>query len=287
MFGLQIGAPLICSLVAAGLYAAGIRRGLRPVGGASPEARRMRQRRALTFAAALLVLVVALASPLDDAADELFWAHMSQHMLLMMVAAPLLVLAAPWMALWRPFPLGARRGVAGFTTGSPWFAPFRWLARPLGACLAFNIVLWAWHLPALYDLTLSNQAVHDFEHFTMLAAGVLLWAQLIDSPPLHARLDVLGRGLVAFVCIVSSWVLAVVLAMWPSPLYDYAHLASRPGGISALTDQQLAAGIMWGPGAVPLSVIVFLFIYQFLDDAERPRRRESGSVTRLAQEKGA
>jgi cytochrome c oxidase assembly factor CtaG len=98
----------------------------------------------------------------------------------------------------------------------------------------------------------------------------------------------MGRGLVAFVCIVSSWVLAVLLAMWPTPLYDYAHLASRPGGISALTDQQLAAGIMWGPGAVPLSVIVFVFGYRFLEDPERRRQgSEPRPVSHLVQEKGA
>jgi cytochrome c oxidase assembly factor CtaG len=83
-------------------------------------------------------------------------------------------------------------------------------------------------------------------------------------------------------------VLAVLLAMWPSPLYDYAHLATRPGGISALTDQQLAAGIMWGPGAVPLSVIVFVFVYRFLEDPERLRQHsEPRRVTHLAPEKGA
>jgi cytochrome c oxidase assembly factor CtaG len=143
-----------------------------------------------------------------------------------------------------------------------------------------------WHAPYLYDLTLRSQLVHDTEHFLFLASGVLLWAQLADSPPLHARLGDIGRGLLAFATIFSSWVLALVFVYWPSPLYSaYANLPSRPGGISALTDQQLAAGMMLVPGSLPLSIAVFVFIYRLLADdrgPDAPRRRRF-STPRLEQ----
>jgi putative membrane protein len=287
MFGIQLGVPLAGCVVAGLLYASGMRRGLRPVGGPGPAARRMRRRRAVLFALALATIVLALASPVDDYADRLFWVHMGQHILLVMVAAPLLVLSAPWMVLWRPFPLAARRWVARASVSGRGMAPARLLLRPLPAWIAFNVVMWAWHAPALYDLTLRNQAVHDLEHATFLVTGVLLWAQLVDSPPLHARLDELGRGALALTTILSSWFLALALAFWPSPLYShYAELAHRPGGISALTDQQLAAGMMWVPGSLPLSFAIFVLIYNFVGRDDRAVRHRPARVLARPQEKG-
>jgi putative membrane protein len=287
MLGIQLGAPLVGCVAAGLLYAAGTRRGLRPAGRTSPAARRLRRQRATLFGLALVTLVAALASPLDDYADELFWAHMGQHLLLEMVAAPLLVLSAPWMALWRPFPLAARRRVARTAVSAGWMRPLRALTRPLPAWIAFNVVMWGWHLPALYDLALRNHAVHDLEHATFLVTGVLLWAQIADSPPLHARLGDVGRGAVALATVLSSWFLAVVLAFWPTPLYDaYAQLAHRPGGISAMADQQLAAGMMWVPGSLSLSLAIFILIYNFAgrEEPDAPRRPR---VVPRPQQKGA
>jgi cytochrome c oxidase assembly factor CtaG len=274
MLGLQIGVPLVASVLAALLYVRGSRRGLRPVGGSGPAARRQRRRHALLFALAMVTIVAALASPIDSEADKLFWVHMTQHLLLTMVAAPLLVLSAPWMTLWRAFPLGFRRAVARQAVCSRPVAPLRALLRPWPAFIAFNVTMWAWHLPALYDLTLRNQAVHDLEHTMFLATGVLLWVQLIDSPPLHTSLDDLRQGALAFATILSGWFLALILAFWPSPLYPaYAALAHRPGGISAMTDQQWAAGMMWMIGSLPLSAMVFVIIGRIASDEQRPAAR--------------
>ena len=287
MLGIQLGAPLAGWVAAGVLYAAGTRRGLRPVGGSSAAARRLRRQRAALFGLALLTIVGALASPLDGYADQLFWAHMGQHLLLVMVAAPLLAVSAPWMALWRPFPLAARRRVARTAVSAGWMRPLRALTRPLPAWIAFNVVMWGWHLPALYDLTLRNAAVHDLEHATFLVTGVLLWVQIADSPPLHARLGDVGRGGVALATVLSSWLLALVLAFWPSPLYAaYAHLAHRPGGISAITDQQLAAGMMWVPGSMSLSLAIFILIYNFAGRDE-PAAPRAPRVVPRPQEKGA
>jgi cytochrome c oxidase assembly factor CtaG len=147
----------------------------------------------------------------------------------------------------------------------------RRITTPVAAWLLFNVDLCLWHAPVLYDLTLRNTAVHELEHISFLAFGVLFWMQLVDSPPLRARLDQARR--VAYVLLAGTvaWGLAVVLAFAQSPLYDaYASRASRPGGISALADQQLAAGIMWGPGSVPYALVVFVALYRWLDSSRRP-----------------
>jgi putative membrane protein len=288
VLGVQIGLPFAASLLAGAMYAAGVRRAPRPVGGEGPDARRLRRRRALLFGLALVTLIAALASPIDTYAEKLFWVHMGQHLLLSMVAAPLLVLSAPWMQLWRALPLGVRRTVARPAVTARPVAPARALLRPLPAFIAFNVTTWAWHLPALYDLTLRNQAVHDTEHLMFLVTGVLLWLQLLDSPPLHASLADLWRGALAMGTLINGWCLALILAFWPSPLYSaYAALAHRPGGISAITDQQYAAGMMWMVGSLPLSVLILVLAGRIAGDGERGLGRARRSSAAHAYPKGA
>ena len=176
---------------------------------------------------------------------------MTQHVMLLTVAAPLIVLGAPWSSIWRPLPLGFRRTVAKTISRSSWCAPLRalgrLLARPIPVWIAFNVNLVAWHVPAAYDLAVRNRAVHDLEHVTFLLFGVLLWAQVLDSPPLRARLSAIHRVYYIVASAIVGWIIALVLIFASSPLYPaYAHLAHRPGGISALTDQQLAGGVMLG-----------------------------------------
>jgi putative membrane protein len=258
--------PFVLGLLAAVLYARGRRRHLRIV---AARHRGGLGWRALAFWAGLVTIVLALDSVIDNEAERLFWVHMVQHVLLMMVAAPLLVLAAPWIPIWKGLPLSTRRGLGAAYMRSPGWRAVRSVGRAVGApipvWILFNADLCVWHIPALYGLTLRSQAVHDLEHFSFLVLAVLFWAQVIDSPPLRPRLDE-GRR-VAYVTLGATvcWLLAVVLAFAPSPLYEsYSALAARPGGLSALADQQLAAGIMWGPGSVPYAVFVFVALYRWL-----------------------
>jgi putative membrane protein len=129
-------------------------------------------------------------------------------------------------------------------------------ARPKRSkMLLFNADLLVWHVPALYDLTLRDQAVHDAEHVTFVVLAVLFWAHAIDSPPLRARLDQPHRVAYVLGAATVCWALAVVLAFAPEPLY---------AGYPSLADQQLAAGIMRGPGSIPYAVFVFVAIYRWL-----------------------
>jgi putative membrane protein len=270
--------PFAIAAVSGYLYGLGGRRAsLRSV---SATRRRSWQRlgRSACFYAGLAAVVVALEPPVDDLSQRFFFVHMLQHLLLMMVAAPLVVLGAPWSRSWRPLPLGFRRPVARTVALSRPFRPVRaaahWMASPVPAFVLFTGDLAAWHVPQAYDLTLRSAAVHYAEHVSFLLLGIVFWIQILDSPPLRSRLDYPGRVTFAVLGGAASWILAVVLALAPHPLYSY----SGHGHISALTDQQLAGGMMWGPGSIPLAAYVFYGLYRWLgeDDPAARRRRRPG-----------
>jgi cytochrome c oxidase assembly factor CtaG len=269
--------PLFVVLFAAVLYWLGGRRRVSGRHGFEQTGR------TIAFALGLLAILIAIDTPLDPLADSLFAAHMAQHVLLLAVAPPLIILSAPWTRLWQPLPLGLRRAVARTVVLSP---RLRWLrgavhglAHPLCAWMLFDVVLVVWHVPALYDLTLRSKPVHELEHGLFFATGLLFWGAVIDSPPLRARLDWLWR--VAFVTagMLVGWLLALVLAFAPSPLYPaYASLVHRPGGLSALADQQVAAGVMWVPGSLAYTVAIVVFFYRWLDPS--PARSRLGLAGR-------
>jgi putative membrane protein len=276
--------PLLLVAVALALHIAGERRVARMRRGRAGSIRRARWR-AVSFYAGLLVIVGALAGPIDGYADRLFWVHMVQHVLLLTIAAPLIALGAPWMSIWRPLPLGFRRRVAGAIARRRWAAPLRavgrGVGRPLGAWLAFNVDLVLWHIPVMYDLTLRHLAVHALEHTTFLVFGILLWCQVLDSPPVKARLRTDQRVYYLLASGVVSWLLSLVLTFAPSALYPaYVHVADRPGGISALADQQIAGGVMLGPGSVSITLFVFVGLYRWLGgDGNRRQAGVPGSAT--------
>jgi putative membrane protein len=263
--------PLFVVLLAGVLYWLGGRRRV--------AARRGLERPAnsVSFYLGLLTILIALDSPLDPLADTLFTAHMAQHVLLLTVAPALIVLAAPWTQLWQPLPLGFRRTVAKAVVVHPRARPLRAAAHGLGqpvvAWVLFNVNMLAWHLPAAFDLTLRNTAVHETEHALFFFTGLLFWAQVFDSAPFRAKLDWLWRAAYTTTGMLAGWVLAMVLAFWPSPLYAaYASLPSRPGGISELADQQIAAGVMWVPGSLVYTVAILVFFYRWLGPEPEKRR---------------
>jgi putative membrane protein len=228
--------------------------------------------RGVCFYASLATLLIALNSPLDVLSEKLFWAHMVQHVLLLVVAPPLMVLARPWVRLWRSLPLAGRRSLGRSLGHGERMAPLRWvsrtLGRPLPTLLLFSVVLLGWHLPAMFDATLRSEALHALEHTLFFATALMFWKQVIDSPPLHAPLASAQRVAYVVAAMVVSWVLAVVLALASHPLYAvYAHEAVRPGGISAISDQQIAAGIMWVPGSITFVIVIFVYVHRWLTPA--------------------
>jgi cytochrome c oxidase assembly factor CtaG len=241
--------------------------------------------RTAAFCGGLVAILAALDSPLDELADQLFWAHMVQHVLLITVAPPLLALARPWMRMWRGLPLTLRRDGASAYTHDPRLRPLRrvagLVAEPIPSWLIFNLTFLAWHLPGPYDAAVRSSAVHALEHGTFFATALLFWTRVIYSPPWRSRLSDTGRIAYLTTTMVASWVLAIVLALATSPLYSaYADQASRPGGISALTDQQLAAGVMWVPGSLAYAIAIVLIAYRWLEPGAARRRPGVHSLAR-------
>jgi cytochrome c oxidase assembly factor CtaG len=261
--GWSIEPPLAYVVIAGLLYWLG-GRGLR--GGTEP-------RRVLAFVAGLVTIVLALDSPIDGYADQLFWAHMVQHVLLLTVAPPLILLGRPWPRMWRALPLDFRTRVGRGLVRSGAAAPLRAVARPLPAFILFNGCLVVWHIPALYNATLSSAAVHQLEHATFFFTGLLFWARVIDPGPLRPRLEWPLRIAYLAGAMTVGFGIALVLVLAPHPLIaHYSALAHRPGGISAVVDQQIAGGVMWVPGSISYSVAALIGFYRWLEpERQSPR----------------
>ena len=119
----------------------------------------------------------------------------------------------------------------------------------------------------------EERKVHELEHFAFFATALLFWAHLLGDGPFRARLSLPARAAYAIGAMLVGWGLAVVIATAETPLYShYADLATRPLGISALADQQLAAGIMWVPASVPWVIVAIVCVYGWLDSGARSHR---------------
>src|SRR5574340_661510 len=191
------------------------------------------------FLGAVIITLIASSASVDILSGRLFWVHMIQHLLLLVIIAPLLVAGAPLLPMWLGLPGWARKSARASSLlkkSSPLHHLGHWLRNPVVSCALMIFGMWSWHLPALYDLALTNPLIHDWcEHLTFLLVSFIFWSQVIPSPPLHLRLGYLGRIVYLGVAIVQNMVLAILLAFSPGSLYaPYAHLVTAPGGLSAL-----------------------------------------------------
>lgn len=211
-------------------------------------------------ATGLGVLVLALVSPLDAVAGSLASAHMVQHVLMMMVAAPLLALGRPSTIMMRGLPLvrtamGRLRGSAGMTT-----ARTRRVWHPVVVWLAYVGALWLWHARVLYDAALSNDLLHALEHGSFLFTALLFWGLIVGARGARQ----LERGyalLVVFAATMQSVLLSALMTFATGPWYDGYTSTTQPWGMTRLADQQLAGVIMWVPtGLVYLAVILGLLV---------------------------
>lgn len=288
--------PLAAAIIAAVLYQLGGRQQqsllLISTSGVSRMRSIRRRWRTIAFYAALIAMVFALQPPMDVWADTWFWAHMIQHELVLVVAAPLLIIAAPWLRLWSGFPLGFRRAVARSVIQDARAGPLRTLSHVLGspsvAWLLFNVILIGWHIPYLYDAAVQNQVVHDVEHAMYLGFALMFWGQLIDSPPFRSQLDYMRRFFYLGASMFPSWILALVMVFSGAPLYPaYVIIESGAGGPGIMADQQLGGAIMWMIGSIPMAIAGFWLIYQWVattqDPAPRRRRHTSDAVAAVEQ----
>jgi putative membrane protein len=196
---------------------------------------------ATCFYAALVLIGLSLLSPLDALSQELSSAHMTQHMLLMMVAAPLMVLGSPSRVI--PY---AMSPLWQELTGLTWLT-HRATWHPTAIWVLFVIALWGWHHPLLYQAALRDPLVHDAQHLSFFAAAFLFWRIVLD-PFSRRRMHATAAAVFLFTTSIHASALGVFLALAPSPWYlEYAS-RTVAFGFTPMADQQLAGLIMWVPG---------------------------------------
>jgi putative membrane protein len=212
------------------------------------------------FAAGILVTFVALQSPIDRGGDDyLFALHMSQHLLLMMLAPPLVLLGIAGM---RP-PRAHRFPV----TRRVWWA----ITRPWTALLLFNAVMLVWHIPALYDTTLTTEPIHILEHLSFIAVGIMFWWAIVDPIRGPATKPVKSLEKIAAMVVsgIPPTVLGLIFALSPVAFYSFYVSAPRLWGISAVADQSYGGVLMLGLGNIIYFVAITIVFVRLLGDSAR------------------
>ncbi len=228
-----------------------------------PERTRERRIRSLWFYSGLLVLLIAVVSPVDYWSDSYFMVHMVQHLLLMFAAPSLVVAGAPGQPLLDALPGRSGQAVTREVLAGGWSRPlravWRFLTDPLVAVALFNLVMVVWHIPAAFVLAQDNQLVHIWVmHASFFLAGVLFWLQFIPSPPFRSRMPLLGRAAALLATNVVMIFIAMTLSIFAShsvyPVYDHVPGVTLP----AFADQQIGAAILWVCGdfwALPTMIV--------------------------------
>jgi cytochrome c oxidase assembly factor CtaG len=226
--------------------------------------------RPVLFAGGVLVALLALQSPIDRGGDEfLFSLHMTQHLLLMMVAPPLVLLGICGVP---PPPRGLYRRLR-----SVWWA----ITRPWPALIIFNAVMLIWHIPALYDTTLTTQPVHVLEHVSFMAVGVIFWWPIIDPIRGSTTITVTPLAKIAMLVVsgIPTTVLGLIFALAPTPFYLFYVVAPRLWGLTPLGDQQIGGVVMLGASNIIYFFVIAIIFMRMLSD---PARDEEEAEQRLA-----
>lgn len=201
------------------------------------------RREALVYYAGLLVVLLALVSPVGYWSGRYIWVRSIQDLLLVNVAPALIVLGAPWLALGRGLGIAARYPRAAGTDDVAW--PVRyWPPLPVLAVIAFNVVWCGWHVPALYDAALRHPVVYVAEVVSYLGLGVVLWLQLIGSRPLSPALTPLRRVTLLAGTIIVGTLLGMVLVFGYGLAYP-AYVGPGHHGLSVVYDQQTGGAELW------------------------------------------
>lgn len=211
-----------------------------------------------TFFAGLATLLFALESPLDGLADQLFSAHMTQHLLLLTVAPPLLVWGRPvFVWLWA-FPLERRRRIGRWWNDTRGLhASHAFLMRPLTVWLLSSLALWFWHAPGPYGWALADERVHVLEHLSFLLTALAFWTLVLQPYGRQRGGQGVGLLLVATYAL-HNGLLGALLVFAAQPYYT--AYATSHFGLTPLEDQQLAGLIMWVPaGMLQLATLAWLF----------------------------
>jgi putative membrane protein len=227
--------------------------------------------RALLFAAGVALLVLPLVSPLDEAGDErLLSAHMLQHVSIGDAAPALLVVAVRGPLLFFLLPPAVLRPLAALR---PLRAVLSALLLPLVSLGLWAAAILVWHVPSVYDYAAAHPAVHDLQHLTFVATGLLVWTQLVD-PARHRRLRRPQRIFFALAMLAITQPVVDLLLFSSTPRYArYASPTDRLFGISPLTDQRLAGAVMMVEQLLTLGTCVALLLRPYLQERRGRARR--------------
>ena len=254
---------IISLAVSAWLYGRGVRRLWRSAG----VDRGVRVWQALAFTAGWAALVIALVSPLDSMGAALFSAHMAQHEILMLVAAPLLVLGTPLLPFLWAMPLRCRERLGRWTQTRLIDRTWRIVTGPLTVWIAHALALWIWHVPTLFQATLESDLVHAAQHSSFFVTAALFWWALI-----HGRYGRIGYGvavLYVFTTAVHTSILGALLTFAPRLWYPSYARTAPSWGLSPLEDQQLGGLIMWVPAGLVFIVVGVALFAAWLGESER------------------
>lgn len=250
-------------LAVAMLYALGLRRLRRSEGGRHA----VRAWQAAAFMAGCASAAIALLSVLDRWSDILFSAHMAQHEILMLVSAPLMVIGRPFIVTLWAFPRNARASLAGIVRTPALVRAWERISGPLTVLVLHAVVLWAWHVPALFELALHDESIHAFQHLGFFLTAALFWWALI-----HGRYGRLGYGvgvLYVFATAMHTEILGALLTFGSRVWYPTHAARTAAAHLSPVEDQQLAGVLMWIPFGVVFLLAGLALFAAWLGEVER------------------
>jgi putative membrane protein len=247
----------------AALYGIGLRRLWRSEAGRQT----IRRWQAFAFFLGCASAATALLSRLDAWSDILFSAHMTQHEILMLVTAPLFVLGRPFIVTLWAFSPATRTAIGAFARRPSIVAVWERVSGPLTVLVVHAIVLWGWHVPALFEAALHNETIHVFQHLGFFLTAALFWWALI-----HGRYGRIGYGVgvcYVFATAMHSQILGALLTFGSHIRYPTHAHRTTAAGWSAIDDQQLAGVVMWVPFGAIFVVIALALFAAWLGEAER------------------
>jgi putative membrane protein len=218
-----------------------------------------------------LFLVLSLISPLHPVGEVLFSAHMAQHEILMLVAAPLLVLSRPLVPMLWGLPITWRRAIGQWSKGAAVQHVWRSISRPSVAWGIHAVALWLWHAPQLFQATLTDEWIHSAQHLSFFGSALLFWWSLFYA---HGRASYGAGFLYVFTTAVHTSILGALLTFARTVWYPSYELTTKAWGLTPLEDQQVGGLIMWIPaGVVYLAAGLGLFALWLRESDAMARRR--------------
>jgi cytochrome c oxidase assembly factor CtaG len=232
--------------------------------------------RLVAFLSGLAVIVIAIASPLDAFANLLLVAHMIQHLLLLMVAPPMILYGAPYLPILRGLPARVFKHGAGPFLASPGLQKFgRRLTHPLVCWVTFTITSLTWHMPKFYELALRSPFWHEAEHLCFLGAALLFWWPVVQPWPSRPQWPRWAMIPYLFLADFQNTALAAFLIFCDRVVYPSYAVAPRLLNLSPLEDQAAAGAVMWVPGSMVYLIPVGLLTIQALSSRQRAVRPSS------------